>query len=194
MPDPWEFFTDQQITNWAQSPINSVRSNWPRLVEQLGHCGLNDMATQIAMIGTIGIESAHTFEPVREAFFIGEPEPAETHRRTKPYYPYYGRGYIQITHRGNYEMYGPKIAVLWGAGGFEPDFNLVGEPDRALDPDISAAVSAIYFRDHGGDGLALIPNAARNGNWPRVRELVLGSTRGWEELNEISRLAGGPVA
>lgn len=188
-PDPWEFFSDEQIADWSSCPIEHVRENWPRLVEQLGHCGINDRATQIAMIGTVAIETANKFEPVREAFFLGEHGPAEAHRRGLPYFPYFGRGYIQLTHRSNYELYGPKIAQLWGAGGFEPEFDLVNNPDNALNPDISAAVSALYFRDHGGTGQALISQAARNGDWRQVRILVLGADSKWQIIADIARSA-----
>jgi hypothetical protein len=34
---------------------------WPKIVEQLDHCGINDRATQVAAIGTIAIETASTF-------------------------------------------------------------------------------------------------------------------------------------
>ena len=181
MPKPWEFFTAEQIAEFTRCPLGAVTANWPRLVEQLGHCGINDRPTQIAMFATVAIESAHTFAPVREAFWLDE----AWRRNNLRYYPYYGRGYIQMTWRDNYAAYGPTIAQLWGAGGHEPDFDLVGNPDQALDPDISAAVSALYFRDHGGDHDALIPAAAAAGNWRRVRQLVQGGDAGLHELLTI---------
>lgn len=186
-PDPWEHFTAEQIAAASGCPVAAVRENWPRLVEQMAHCGINDRATQVAMIGTVAIETASTFRPVREAYYLGEPEPAESWRRANlRYYPYYGRGYIQLTWRENYAAYGPKIAQLWGAGGWEPDFDLVGNPDRALEPDISAAVSALYFRDHGGTGSKLIPKAANRGDWREVRRLVQGADAGLDRLVAIA--------
>ena len=192
-PDPYQFLSAEQIADLTNSPIENVRVNWPKIVEQLDHCGINEPAAQIAMMGTIAIETFNTFRPVREAFFLGEPA-AENHRRTQFYYPYYGRGYIQLTHEGNYRRYGPRIAELWGAGGHEPDFNLVGEPDRALDPDISAAVSALYFRDHGGNGDALIVQAARARDWREVRRLVQGGSDKLDELIAIGNSANNLLA
>jgi hypothetical protein len=171
--NPWQFFSPERIAREADSPIGSVRENWPRLVEQLEHCGINDRATQVAMIGTVAIESANRFRPIHEFrnadgsipaiwfTYDGGPE-------------FHGRGFIQITHRSNYAKYGPKVAELWGTSPDQPDFDLVGNPDMALDPDISAAISALYFRDHGradGDG---IPEAANRGDWREVRRLVQG--------------------
>lgn len=190
-PNPWEHFTAEAIATAAQCPLAAVREHWPRLVEQLGHCRINDRPTQIAMIGTVAIESASTFAPVREAYYLGEPEPAESYRRTLRYYPFYGRGYIQNTWEDAYRELGPKIAALWGTP-MVPELDLVAVPDRALDPDISAAAAALYFRDHGGEGAALIPAAARAGNWGEVRRLVYGGQDepGAARLAQIARALG----
>lgn len=177
----WQWFSVEQIAAITNCPPDAIRANWPRLVEQLQHCGINDRATQIAMIATVAIETARTFEPVREAFWNSEAWRREYLR----YYPYYGRGFIQLTWESNYRRYGPKIAELWGAAGWEPDFDLVGNPDQALDPDIAAASAALYFRDHGGDRTALIPQAARRGDWREVRRLVQGADAGLAEFQSM---------
>lgn len=177
--NPWQFFTAAQIATITRAPQPNIETNWPKLVEQLEHCGINNRPTQIAMIGTVAIESARTFRPVGEAFYLEDPE---TYRRSLRYYPYYGRGYIQLTWETNYAKYGPKIAALWNTDPNQPDFNLVGDPERAMDPDISAAVSALYFRDHGGDGACLIPKAAAGRNWTEVRRLVQGGASGLSDL------------
>jgi hypothetical protein len=180
--DPWRYFTAEQIADAAGAPVAKVRANWPKLAEQLHHAGIGDRATQIAMIGTVAIETASTFEPVREAFWLDD----AWRKANLRYYPFYGRGYIQLTWRENYATYGPKIAQLWQAGGWEPDFDLLANPDNALNPDISAAVAAIYFRDHGGENERRIPKAAAAGNWAEVRRLVQGGSAGLDRLVEIA--------
>lgn len=188
-PEPimpaWEHWSAEEIARITECPLAAVNDSWPRLVEQLTHCSINDKDVQAAMIGTVAIESASTFYPVREAFYLGEPEPAEEYRKTLRYYPYYGRGYIQLTWQSNYAVYGPKIAELWGAGGQEPDFDLVGNPDNALNPDISAAVSALYFRDTATVQGYALPDAARAHDWEWVRRLVQGGTAGLDRLTAI---------
>ena len=180
--DPWYFFSSEQIASLTACPVAAVTENWPKVVAQLVLAGINDRPTQIAMLGTIAIETAHTFKPVREAFWNTE----EWRRiNLSRYYPYYGRGYIQLTWRDNYATYGPKIATLWGAGGWEDDFNLVQFPDNALNPDIAAAVSALYFRDHGGTNLKLIPNAAARQDWAEVRRLVQGGSAGLADFRQV---------
>lgn len=179
-PNPWEFFTAQQIAGVTQCPLDEVTNNWPKLVEQLHHCRLNTRPSQIAMIATVAIETARTFRPVREAFWTSE----AWRRANLRYYPYYGRGYIQLTWGENYRKYGPLIAALWNTSPDQPDFDLVNFPDRALDPDISAAVSALYFRDHGGS--PLIPEAAARQDWREVRRLVQGGDAGLAEFTQMA--------
>lgn len=174
MASAWQHFTAEALASATECPVENVRTNWPRLVEQLELCGINERLVQIGMAGTVAKESASSFMPVKEAFFLGEPA-AENHRRTLAYYPFFGRGYIQLTHRGNYERYGHKVAELWRADPSHPDFDLVGNPDRALDPTISAAVSALFFRDTKTlQGYGIV-DACRARDWEWVRRLVLGA-------------------
>lgn len=187
MANPWEHWTAEQLATAVGCPIEAVRDHHPRLVEQLEHCKINDRPTQIAMAGTVAIESASTYSPVREAFWLSE----AWRRANLRYWPHYGRGFIQLTWDSNYRVYGPKVATLWGAGGHEPDFDLIGDPDRALNPDLAAAVAALYYRDHGGDGQARIPKAARAGDWREVRRLVQGGSAGLDRLETIAALLGG---
>ena len=89
--------------------------------------GLN---TQIAyVLATVQWETAQTFKPVRESFRQTE----EWRKRHFRYFPYYGRGYVQITWKDNYEKYGRLLGV-----------DLVNNPDLALDPKI-----ALFILVHG---------------------------------------------
>lgn len=185
-PNPWRWWDANAIAATIQCPVSAVNEHWPRLVEQLGHCGLYEMRVAAALLGTVAIETAHRFQPIHEFrnadgsipavwwTYDGGPE-------------FHGRGYIQLTHRSNYARYGPLIADLWGTP-MVPELDLVAVPDRALDPDISAAVSALYFRDHAGGA---IPVAARAGDWTEVRRLVQGGSAG---LVDFTRYASTLVA
>jgi hypothetical protein len=187
-PDPWRWWDVGAIAATTQCPVASVRAHWPRLVEQLYHCGIYELRIAAAMLGTVAIETAHRFEPIHEFrnadgsipdvwwTYDGGPE-------------YHGRGFIQLTHRSNYARYSVAISELWGTETVpDPQLDLVAVPDRALDPDISAAVSALYFRDHGNGA---IPVAARNGDWREVRRLVQGGSAG---LVDFTRYANALVA
>lgn len=75
--------------------------------------------SQIAYIlATVEHETAHTFKPVREAFWLSE----NWRKANLRYYPFYGRGFVQITWKSNYE----KFAKLTGK-------DLVNNPDLAME-------------------------------------------------------------
>jgi len=78
-------------------------------------------------LATAAHETAYTMQPVREAFWLNE-----NYRRTHfKYYPYYGRGYVQLTWKTNYEK-ADRALDLNG--------RLTGNLDLALDPDIAAKI------------------------------------------------------
>lgn len=88
------------------------------------------LKTQIAYIlATVEWETAKTFAPVKEAFWKDE----DWRRKHLPYFPYYGRGYVQLTWETNYEKYARLL-----------DIDLVGNPDLALNPD-----TALFVLVHG---------------------------------------------
>lgn len=89
------------------------------------------LPTQIAyVLATAAWETAYTFQPVREAYWKDE-----EWRRCKfsRYYPYYGRGYVQLTWKDNYRKYSQILGL-----------DLVNDPDRALEPRI-----ALFILVHG---------------------------------------------
>lgn len=63
------------------------------------------------VFATVFHETAFTFEPVKEAFHLSE----NWRKRNLRYYPYYGRGYVQLTWGYNYVKYGiednPDVAL-----------------------------------------------------------------------------------
>jgi len=70
------------------------------------------------------------FRPIREGQWGGRTaEASETYRRRLRYYPYYGRGYVQLTHKGNYRNYADRLGI-----------DLVNDPDLALDPRVALSV------------------------------------------------------
>jgi predicted chitinase len=113
------------------------------------------------VIGTTAVETAHTFAPVREAFWLSEEWRAANLR----YYPWYGRGFIQLTWESNYARYGTMIQR-----------DLLTDPDIAMQADVAALVMAAYFWDRG------VADACNNGQWAEVRRLVQGAYAGLDTL------------
>ena len=177
MANAWEHWSAERIATASQCPVSAVRQHWPKIVDQLALCGIDSRLTRIAAIGTIAIETASTFAPVEEAFWM----PDAWRRQNLRYYPFFGRGHIQLTWESNYRKYTGLIADLWGGG---PD--LVANPGRALDPDVSAAVLALYFKHHATAQGYTVPAAAAVGDWEWVRRLVLGGTDGLDRLKTIA--------
>ncbi|MGI8669140.1 MAG: glycoside hydrolase family 19 protein [Aridibacter sp.] len=86
--------------------------------------------TQIAyVLATTEWETAKTFKPVREAFWLSE----DWRRENLIYYPFYGRGYVQLTWEKNYGKYAEILKV-----------DLVKNPDLVLDGNI-----ALFILVHG---------------------------------------------
>lgn len=173
--DPGLFFTPEQIATALGANLEHVRLYWPKLVEQMRHAGIADRTTAIAILGTIIVEVGQRFEPIPEYATgdayegradLGNTQPGDGRR-------YKGRGFIQVTGRSNYRTYGRKVAELWGAGDAD-ELNLEAHPENALDPDVAAAVMAVYFRDRG------IPAMAARGDWAAVRRAVNGGMNGWQ--------------
>jgi putative chitinase len=74
--------------------------NWPKMS--------NDELAYL--LATAKWETAHTMQPVEE----GHPKTGSAlraYQRKLRYYPYYGRGLVQLTHDFNYERYGIKNNV-----------------------------------------------------------------------------------
>ncbi|MGC1306583.1 MAG: penicillin-insensitive murein endopeptidase [Phormidesmis sp.] len=110
------------LPNWAggdqQATIEAIKQEANR--QGITHPG------QIAYIlATVEHETAGKFQPVKECFFLGEPA-AETKRKTFDYYPYYGRGYVQLTWDYNYRNYSTLLGL-----------DLINQPDLVMQPDIS---------------------------------------------------------
>ena len=77
--------------------------------------GITDRNQLCYIMATIQHETAHTYRPI-----------AEYGGRSKWYAPYYGRGYVQLTHKFNYEAYKNKL-----------DQDFVSYPDEVMKPAIS---------------------------------------------------------
>lgn len=104
----------------------------------------------IGMIGTVAHETASQFAPIHEFFsahwnrYDGGPV-------------FHGRGFIQLTHRYNYQKVGNELGL-----------DLVNFPDQALDPVIAAKAACIYWRDRD------IASMCERQDWAAVRRAVYG--------------------
>lgn len=79
-------------------------------------------------LATAWHETNHTMEPVREAYWLDEDW---RRRNLTKYYPWYGRGYVQLTWEKNYRYADEKL----GLGGA-----LITDRELAMRPDIAAKI------------------------------------------------------
>lgn len=78
-------------------------------------------------LATAWHETNRTMQPVREAYWLSE----DWRRAHLRYFPWYGRGYVQLTWQRNYENADHALGLNGG---------LVADPDCALRPDIAARI------------------------------------------------------
>jgi hypothetical protein len=94
-------------------------------------------------LATAKWETVGTMLPVKEAFWLSE----DWRRENLRYYPYYGRGLVQLTWLQNYQRES------------QPDrtgVDIASNPDRALEPPIAADIMFVGMEhgDFGGGGMS----------------------------------------
>lgn len=158
--------SSNQIAAAVGAPVQNVALSWPALEAALDRQSIGTDAVCIAAAATVRVECP-PFRPVHEygsyQYFQKHYEGRADLGNTRPGdgVLFAGRGFIQITGRGNYHRYGQRLGI-----------DLESFPDRALDPQVAANILALYFKDHG------IAAAAEAHNWVRVRTLVNGGRNG----------------
>lgn len=142
-------------------------------------------------LGTAWLETNNTMQPVAEAYFLGARAEAwrKAHLR---YYPWYGRGYVQLTWDYNYKKADKEL----GLGG-----TLVAKPDRALEPDIAARVMVRGMEEGWFTGRKLADYLPASGagtaeGHKKARQIINGKDR-WDDLStyamkfQAALIAGG---
>ena len=128
---------------------------------------------QIAYVwATTQWETAGTFKPVREAYWKDE----DWRRRNLRYFPFYGRGYVQLTWRANYKKYG---AIL--------DMPLVSRPKLLLDGPPSLFVLVHGFATGAFTGRKLTDYVNRDRTDFRNARRCINGTDKWAEIKKLAQ-------
>ena len=155
LADPKAFFADlrtmlgplkQSQVDGFNALLNAMRG-WPVSWAAYG-------------LATAWHETAKTMQPVREAYWTSENWRAANLR----YYPWYGRGYVQLTWEDNYRRMGEKLGV-----------DLIADKDKALDPKIAADIMVRGMVDGDFTGKSL----------PQCLPDEIGSTAQFKEARKI---------
>jgi putative chitinase len=88
------------------------------------------LSHQAYMLATAWHETAATMQPVREAFHLSE----NWRKKNLRYWPWYGRGLVQITWERNYR----KLDEACAQAGLTEPGEILKNPDLAMRPDIAA--------------------------------------------------------
>lgn len=125
------------------------------------------------VLATAEWETNKTFLPVKEAYYLGKK--AEPYRKKLRYYPWYGRGFVQLTWEANYRKAGNALEV-----------DLIKNPDKAMDPDIAAAILVVGMRDGWFTGKKLSDYITlKRSGFVDARRIVNGT----DKASEIAELA-----
>ncbi|MGD1699089.1 penicillin-insensitive murein endopeptidase [Dapis sp. BLCC M229] len=118
-------------------PGTGILSNWQggdkkaaiqAIIQEAYRLRITNKSQIAYILATVQHETNDSFQPVKEGYYLGEPK-AENYRQTLRYYPYYGRGYVQLTWRDNYQEYSDLL-----------ELDLVNNPDLVMRPDISVFI------------------------------------------------------
>lgn len=142
----------------------------PLIIETCQSNGLlrNECAYVLA---TADWETNHTFKPVKEAYWLSE----NWRKQNLRYYPWYGRGFVQLTWEPNYLKAGKKIKA-----------DLIADPNKAMVPEHAAKILVLGMAEGWFTGKKLSDYITlQKSDFVNARRIVNGKDR----AHEISDLA-----
>jgi predicted chitinase len=111
-----------QVKNNNNYDFSTKEGTVKAIIKECKKQGLS-LKNQIAyVLATVEWETANTFKPVNEAFWMSE----EWKRKNLRYWPYIGKGFVQLTWKANYQKYSQILGL-----------DLVNNPDKVLEPNVS---------------------------------------------------------
>jgi len=141
------------------------------------------------ILATAKWETAHTMKPVVEAYWLSE----EWRSKNLRYYPWHGRGYVQLTWERNYLRAGKAL-----------DVDLITDPDRAKDPKYAVPILVVGSMEGWFTGKK-IPDyiTAQKSDFVGARRVINGTdkaqqiadlARDYDEALEAAGYGKGPIA
>lgn len=141
------------------------------IVKECDRQGLTLIDQKAYVLATTHWETNDTFQPVVEAYWLSE----EWRQKNLRYFPFYGRGFVQITWKENYE----KFSKIVGE-------DLVTLPGLALRPNIALFILVYGFKNGSFTGKRLeeYVNPSKS-DFVGARRCINGT----DKAQEIARLA-----
>lgn len=125
------------------------------------------------VLATAEWETNKTFLPVKEAYWVKNAE--AWRKKNLRYYPWYGRGFVQLTWKTNYELASKKLGV---------DF--IKNPDAVMEPVNSAKIIVLGMKEGWFTGKKLDDYITiKRSGFVDARRIVNGT----DKAKEIAELA-----
>jgi hypothetical protein len=142
------------------------------LLDEYERSGWNDLRWLAYGLATTKWETAHTMKPITE---LG----SERYLHSKRYWPWIGRGYVQLTWKRNYEAFREEVLDIFG-------LDIVEDPDNALDPKAAAYImfEGMKRGTFTGKKLGDYFNKDKT-DWFNARRII----NGLDKANEIAGIA-----
>lgn len=172
-----DFFEKARVNLFSGSLAQTQVDGMNAILDQWEALRLTDLRWLAYMLATAKHETNATMQPVREAYWLSE----EWRKNNLRYYPFYGRGLVQLTWERNYWLMTGLLHDQFSSR--FPDFDMVANPDLALDPKVSVAVmfegmleAESSIGDFTGRALEQFFSATRE-DWVNARTIINGLDR-----------------
>jgi Putative peptidoglycan binding domain len=156
----------------------------------IGECAAQNLSRSETayVLATAFWETARTMEPVVEAFWKNE----AWRKANLRYYPWHGRGYVQLTWERNYRFAGKQLGL-----------DLTTDPDAALKPEVAVKVLVLgmiegwftgkKLSDYFGEGKADYRNARRIINGTDKMDAIATIAREYERELAVMGYGGAAI-
>jgi len=155
-----------KLTKGQVQGMSAILDEWERRK-------LTDLRWLAYMLGTVKWETDHTMQPIQEGGGI-------KYLKSKKYYPWYGRGYVQLTWEKNYQRFQIRVLKLF-------DKDIIADPDLAMEPDVAAFImfEGMIRGEFTGKKLSDYFNDTKT-DWLNARRIINGTDR-MAEIAAISK-------
>lgn len=149
-----------KLTKGQVNGMSAILDEWERRK-------LTDVRHLAYMLGTVKWETDHTMQPIIEGG-------SQAYLRAKKYWPWIGRGFVQLTWKRNYVAFRDEVLKLFGV-------DIVANPDAAmqLGPAAYIMFEGMAKGTFTGKKLSDYFNASKT-DWLNARRIINGTDRAAE--------------
>lgn len=186
LADPARFFASVKVPQLFTSALKPDQKAGLEAILAAAAAAEWPLSFTAYALATAFHETAATMQPVREAFWLSE---SWRKAHLAKYYPHYGRGYVQLTWKKNYERADREL----GLGG-----KLVANLDLAMKADVSAPImikgmeEGWFCASKDGARHDLARHVAKSG--PSTRAQYQSARRIINGVDKADKIAGEAIA